>query len=182
MRYTTVIDIRDSSIYRNHNTRLVYLHLALIAGYHDSDRDIVDVSLRRLAADIGVTLSTLRASLKALEKSKLIAKEGNVIRVKKWLMTEDITPRPKSRAQQKQVDIAVERRQQNEIRELEAEVARKQREAMFAAGKNSFIVYVENLKKLAEAGDEEAAKAFNRHRKRYEEQLRQMQTNNQIRK
>lgn len=179
MRYTTIIDIRDSSVYRSMNARLVYLHLSLAAGYHDSDRDLVDVSLRRLAADIGVTLSTLRAALKALEKCRLITREGAVIRVRKWVQTEDITPRPKSKAQQRQIDIAVERRRQQEQRELEAEVNRRQREQLFAQGKTNFMLYVEELKRKAEAGDEEAAKLFARHRQRYEEAVRNMTSNQQ---
>ena len=68
MRYTTLIDIRDNPIlYRNHNVRLVYLHLVLVAGYHDVNRDIVSASLRVLA------------------KAKLISRRQGRLYVTKWL-------------------------------------------------------------------------------------------------
>lgn len=62
MRYTTIVDISEyASLYRNHNARLVYLHLALRSGYHDNDRDLIDVSVRRLA-DAVASLSARRVT------------------------------------------------------------------------------------------------------------------------
>lgn len=86
MRYTTLIDIRDNpSLYRNHNVRLVYLHLVLVAGYHDANRDIVSASLRTLAVDIGVSMSALRHALAVLAKAKLITRRQGRLYVTKWL-------------------------------------------------------------------------------------------------
>ena len=69
MRYTTVIDISDyRHIYKSANCRLVYLHLVLKAGYHDDDRDIVDVSIRNLAMRVGISVSATRHALRMLEK------------------------------------------------------------------------------------------------------------------
>ena len=176
MRYTTIIDIRQSSVYRNKNTRLVYLHLALAAGYHDVDRDLVDVSIRRLALDCDVTVAAVRAAIKALVKAHLITREGTLIRVTKWVMTDTISSRPKSKQQQRQIDAAVERKRAEEVRERELEVMRLQREINYQNGTNGYLQYCERLKQLADAGDVEAAKSFARHRARYEAMAAEIKT------
>ena len=74
MRYTTIIDISEiQPIYRNVNARLVYLHLVLKSGYHDNDRDLVSISLRRIAAEVGLTLSATRHAISQLEKAQLLS-------------------------------------------------------------------------------------------------------------
>ena len=96
MRYTTVIDIReDPVIYRNHNCRILYLHLCLVAGYHDHNRDKVFVSLRNLAADAGITFSACRHAIRILEKRNIIARKNGVIYVRKWLEENKPTARAK---------------------------------------------------------------------------------------
>ena len=61
MRYTTVIDISEMpEVYKNSTARLIYLHMSLKAGYHDADRDLVKLSIRRLSSDVGVTVSATR--------------------------------------------------------------------------------------------------------------------------
>lgn len=94
MRYTTLIDLRDyPGLYRNHNVRLVYMHLVLVAGYHDVNRDIVSASLRTMAADIGVSMSALRHALTVLSKAKLIQRRQGRLFVAKWLPEQRVTKR-----------------------------------------------------------------------------------------
>lgn len=69
MRYTKIVDIRDLDIYKNHNIRLVYLHLCLMA---DSRTNEVTLS-RSLACDrIGVTAAAYRHAIEQLVKCNLI--------------------------------------------------------------------------------------------------------------
>lgn len=98
MRYTTILDLRDwPALYKNHNVRLVYLHLVLIAGYHDDNRDKACISLRQLSADVGLTLSTIRHALEVLERTRIIKRTSNGIMVAKWLKEATITPRQRKR-------------------------------------------------------------------------------------
>lgn len=94
MRYTTIIDITEmSGIYRNHNARLVYLHMVLRSGYHDSDRDLIDISIRNLAMAVGLTVSATRHALACLEREKLISRDGTRWKILKWVVAELPTPR-----------------------------------------------------------------------------------------
>lgn len=94
MRYTTVIDISElPDVYRNVNARLLYLHIALKSGYHDDDRDQITTSVRRAAADTGMTLSAARHALAVLEAHGLLDRTGERWRVKKWVVAELPTPR-----------------------------------------------------------------------------------------
>lgn len=97
MRYTTIIDISEEpAVYRNVNTRLLYLHLALKSGYHDDDRDRVDISIRRLSFATGLTVSATRHALKVLERCQLLTREGSTWTVKKWVLDTKPTPRRQS--------------------------------------------------------------------------------------
>lgn len=94
MRYTTLIDISElPDVYRNKNARLLYMHMVLKSGYHDQDRDVLAMSIRRLASDTGLTLSATRFALAQLEQSGLLKKEAGAWRVKKWIIQEIPTPR-----------------------------------------------------------------------------------------
>lgn len=94
MRYTTIIDITDMpGTYRNKNARLVYLHMALRSGYHDSDRDMIDISIRSLAMAVGLSVSATRHALACLERDKLISRDGTHWRILKWVVAELPTPR-----------------------------------------------------------------------------------------
>lgn len=100
MRYTTVIDISDMpEVYRNQAARLLYIHMALCAGYHDDDRDLVRQSLRVMAARAGLTLSAVRHALGLLQRAGLVSREGEAWKVKKWFVDTPPTPRrqPKDR-------------------------------------------------------------------------------------
>ena len=118
MRYTTVIDISElSEIYKNPTARLIYLHLSLKAGYHDADRDLVKLSIRRLSADVGVTVSATRHALHQLERSGLLTREGELWRVKKWVEEQQITTRAKTKREMQEQIQRLERQRQQVILE-----------------------------------------------------------------
>ena len=168
MRYTTVIDISEiPGLYRSQNARLTYVHLALRCGYHDTDRDIADISVRRLALEVGVSVSAVRHALRLLERFKLIEKQGNVWVVKKWIPAETITPRKQAERAQKQAERAKER--ETERQSMESLRAREdeERAAMERQHLSSFIVYYESLQERAAAGDADAPKLLARHRAMY---------------
>lgn len=175
MRYTTIIDLSEyTSLYRNHNVRLVYLHMVLRSGWHDEDRDILDLSIRALAQGVGLSISAVRHALRQLEKSQLIVRQGNVWSVRKWVLQETPTPRPRSRKEQKQIDVSSRRAAEQAHLDTQLEQIRTEREQMHAAGKSSFMLYFEALQKKAAAGDVEAQELVARHRSTYENQVKSM--------
>lgn len=121
MRYTTVIDITDfPQIYRNIHARLVYIHMALKAGYHDDDRDICRLSIRNLAADVGITVSATRNALLQLEKAGLISKSSDFWIVKKWVLQETPTPRTQKTSSNKDSKLSAEIRKNDQEQEERA--------------------------------------------------------------
>ena len=121
MRYTTVIDLTDfPQSYRNIHARLVYIHMALKAGYHDDDRDICRLSIRNLAADVGITVSATRNALLQLEKSGLISKSSDCWIVKKWVLQESPTPRTQKTASNKDSKLSAEIRKNDQEQEERA--------------------------------------------------------------
>lgn len=121
MRYTTVIDITDyPQIYRNIHARLVYIHMALKAGYHDDDRDVCRLSIRSLAADVGITVSATRNALLQLEKSGLISKSSDCWIVKKWVLQETPTPRTQKTVSNKDSKLSAEIRKNDQEQEERA--------------------------------------------------------------
>lgn len=169
MRYTTAIDISEiPAVYRSQSARLLYLHMALKAGYHDNDRDLLDASIRQLAAASGLTVSATRCALALLVKNRLIARQGTVWLVRKWIPEQTITSRPKTAREQKRIEAAAERQKEQEQRERAEAIERKRREDLEATGKTQFMVYYESLLEKARAGDLEAQNLVNRHRETYE--------------
>lgn len=173
MRYTTIIDISEyPSIYHNPRARLVYLHLALKAGYHEEDRDICLLSIRRLAADAGLTISATRHALAVLERAHLIERFGISWRVRKFVLSTPIPPRARSQKKQKEIETrAYEEAQQKEREAREA----AERAALAAerkrTGKSSFERFIDDLRARAAAGDPEAVASL-RH---WESQLKNRQ-------
>lgn len=94
MRYTTIIDIREApALYRNANTRLIYLELVLGSSYQQETKDRYQGSIRTLATRVGVTVSAVRNSLKHLQALGMVSPiEGGWI-VKKWIEQPSIIPR-----------------------------------------------------------------------------------------
>lgn len=116
MRYTTVIDISEMpEIYRNMTARLIYVHMSLKAGYHDSDRDLVTLSIRRLSAEVGVTVSATRHALHLLERCGLLTREGQTWRIRKWVEEQTITTRAKTKREMMDQIQRLERQRQQVI-------------------------------------------------------------------
>lgn len=119
MRYTTVIDISElPEVYKNSTARLIYMHMSLKAGYHDSDRDLVTLSIRRVAAEVGVTVSATRHALHLLERSGLISREGQLWRIKKWVEEQTITTRAKTKREMQEQIQRLERQKQQAVLEI----------------------------------------------------------------
>lgn len=125
MRYTTIIDIRESpELYRSQSIRLIYLHLVLRSGYHDNDRDLCKISIRTLAADVGITVSATRHALHVLEKMKMVKHQGSMYRVRKWVALE----KP-SKRKQPRTDEETREREERQL-ELERNLEERKRGAV----------------------------------------------------
>lgn len=178
MRYTTIIDISEvPSVYRNRNARIIYLHMVLRSGWHDNDRDLIDISIRNLAFRTGLTVSATRHALHQLEHAGLVSRQGTLWAVKKFIMEEPVTPRARTKSQQKQLDAAVERRRTEAKREQEREIEATIRQQNFDQGKTSFMLWYESILEKAEHGDIEAQKSVERNRATYEQHKKNMEEN-----
>lgn len=158
MRYTTIIDITEfPMLYRNQATRLVYLHLCLRSGYHDYDRDISTLSVRRLAFETGLTVGAIRNALAQLAKYQMIIRNGQLTRVRKFVIEQPISRRAKT----KQQDADQKRREERQQEERAAAAVRSERQkavdTIFQEGKTPFMVYYEEQQAKAQQGDQEAA-------------------------
>lgn len=165
MRYTTVIDIREfPQIYRNNNAKLVYLHLVLISGYHDEDRDQTPISIRQICYDTGLSLSAVRHSLKVLISAGLLSRSGITWTVKKFVLDKPISPRIRSEKKRTAAEnLERERIIKEEQSQREKEEKRKYQEEI-KAGKNPLKEMVKDLMKRAQNGDEEAAENLKRYK------------------
>lgn len=178
MRYTTIIDITEfRRLYQSPSVRLVYLHLALRAGYHDDDRDLADVSVRQLAVQTGVTVSAARHALHVLEQSGLIRRQGRLWLVTKWVMSGEITPRARTKKQATLQEQAAARRRDEQRTEAARRENQEKNEQIYAQGKTPFMLYYEGLLTKAAAGDIEAKELVERHRKTYEQHKANMNQN-----
>lgn len=173
MRYTTVIDIREfPQIYRNDHAKLVYLHLVLISGYHDEDRDQTPISIRQICYDTGLSLSAVRHSLKVLISAGLLTRSGIIWTVKKFVLDKPISPRIRSEKKRTAAEnLERERIIKEEQSQREKEEKRKYQEEI-KAGKNPLKEMVKDLMKRAQNGDEEAAENLKRY-KSIVEQIKQ---------
>lgn len=180
MRYTTVIDISEiDEIYRNPAAVRVYIHLALNCGYHDYDRDIYTGSIRRLMTELGLTLSATRHAIKVLQAHNLVRLQGGVYVITKYIPSETITPRTKTAKQAAMQVEAARRIEAQHTWEAAHDENRRQLEAIWAQGKSSWMVYYESRQKLAQAGDQEAAKWCERNRHQYDQESARMKNFNQ---
>lgn len=165
MRYTTIIDIREfPQIYRNDHAKLVYLHLTLISGYHDEDRDQTPISIRQICYDTGLSLSAVRHSLKVLISAGLLTRSGITWTVKKFVLDKPISPRIRSEKKRTAAEnLERERIIKEEQSQREKEEKRKYQEEI-KAGKNPLKEMVKDLMKRAQNGDEEAAENLKRYK------------------
>lgn len=175
MRYTTVIDVSEiAEIYRNPTAVRVYIHMTLKCGYHDADRDIYTGSIRRLMADLGLSLSATRHAIKVLQAHHLVRLQGGVYIITKYIPSETIMPRAKTAKRVAQQAETARRIEAQQAIETAHDDNRRQLEAIWAQGKSSWMVFYENRLKLAQAGDQEAARWCERNRTRYDQEARDM--------
>lgn len=179
MRYTTLIDLRDiPEVYRNQNVRLLYLHLVLIAGYHDDDRDVVRVSLRNLAAQTGLTLSATRHAVAVLIKWRLLLHRKSYFKVVKFIEEKEITPRAKTRKQQQQQQARLQQQQQQAEQETKESREREKIASIYEQNKTPFMVWYEEKMVLAAQGDQDAIRTVKEKRQQYEAHMSNLKNQN----
>lgn len=181
MRYTTLIDISEyPDLYRSESIRLIYLHLALKAGYHDHDRDLIRLSIRSIAKETGLTISATRHALQRLEAAKLLSHDGPLWRVRKWVMEAPITPRPKSIKAQKAAEIREQEEEEKRKRDEARAKEERQRKALEQkTGKTQYMLYYESLVTKAANGDVEAAQLVKQQKANYEAHCKEVEANRQ---
>ena len=156
MRYTTIIDIREfPQIYRNDHVKIVYLHLVLISGYHDEDRDQTPISIRQICYDTGLSLSAVRHSLKVLISAGLLTRSGITWTVKKFVLDKSISPRIKSEKKRTAAENLERERQIKEEQERR-EKEEKKRYQELRKRSNPLRDSVLELMKKADEGDQQA--------------------------
>ena len=180
MRYTTIIDIREiPEVYRNQNVRLLYLHLCLLAGYHDNDRDLVRISVRNLATSSGLTVSATRHAVKILVKWKILRVKGSIYRVRKYIEEGTITPRARTRKAAQVAENAKIEAADAMTREQSEEQSKAALETIYAQGKTPFMVWYEKKMEAAAAGDADALRIVEEKRAQYEAHLNNLKNKKQ---
>lgn len=176
MRYTTLIDISElPAVWRSANAARVYTFMAFKAGYHDNDRDLLDISIRNLAKSCGLTLSATRCALNLLCKYHLLNRVGNLWKVEKWIVLGDISPRPKTKKQERSAQVDAEEEKRRQELAQEEKQREKRRKELRKQGKTEFMLYYEDLQRKASSGEQEAAALLIRHRATYQEHARTIQ-------
>ena len=168
MRYTTIIDITEwPNLYKNPAVRLVYIHLVLKSGYHDHDRDLIDISIRKLAWDTGLTVAAARHALGQLIRYHLLARQGRLWYVRKFVLEQPITGRAKTKRQEQRQEAEAAIMNERRERELKAQENERHALELRNQGKTQFMVYYEELQAKAAAGDPEAARLVIQHKQTY---------------
>lgn len=176
MRYTTIIDISEyPTLYNNQSIRLVYLHLVLRSGYHDHDRDLAQLSIRRLAREVGLSVGAVRHALTQLLKCQMLVRQGPMLQVRKFIVEQPISKRSRNKREEKQELARKERIEQQERQAAKRKVADEQRAAFLAQGKTSFMIYYEEQLQLAQNGNPEAAHFVETQKATYEAHARQVE-------
>lgn len=159
MRYTTIIDLTEfPTLYKNQTIRLVYLHLCLRSGYHDNDRDLVQMSVRSVAKEVGITIAAARHALHQLETFSLIQREGTMWKVRKFVVEQPITARAKTARAARAAEIKKVEIEEAERREAQRQAEEKERIKLAKQGKTSFMIYYEQMQEEANKGNVEAAR------------------------
>lgn len=176
MRYTTIIDISEyPTLYNNQSIRLVYLHLCLRSGYHDHDRDLAQLSIRRLARQVGLSVGAVRHALAQLLKYQMLVRQGPMLQVRKFVTEQPISKRARNKREEKQEAQRQERLEDHARQVAKRKEAEKQRAAFLAQGKTSFMVYYEEQLILAQKGDIEAAHFVETQKATYAAHARQVE-------
>lgn len=174
MRYTTIIDISEfPALYRNPAIRLLYLHLCLRAGYHDYDRDLCQLSIRRLAYETGLSVAAVRNALAQLEKFQMIKRNCQLLQIRKFVIEQPISKRAKSKREEKQMKEAAERAASHDKMEAERDERTNAINELRAQGKTSFMVYYEEQLARANAGEPDAIAFVQRNKNVYNEHAKQ---------
>lgn len=145
MRYTTIVDIRELPLYRNPSVRQLYLHLVLVAGYHDTDLDRVAVSVRGLASQTGLTISAVRHALDVMTKAGLVRREGGALMVTKYVLKDGIPKRARTKKEQQEQQLSRER-EQKEQEEIRRELEEQNRIIMTQFTLEDLQEWLEDLK------------------------------------
>lgn len=126
MRYTTAIDITEvPAVWRSQSACRLYLWACMKCGYHDQDRDYLDMSFRQMAIGTGLTLSAVRCALQTLQKAKLITRQGEGWMVTKWIPESKPGKRPAAAQSVKHQALEEERLQQERRRAIQDEETRR---------------------------------------------------------
>lgn len=173
MRYTTIIDVTEMpAVLKCRSAVWLYYIMSMKCGYHDEDRDVLDMSLTQLANVSGLTVSAVRHAIRVLVSAHLIKRDGlHTWTVRKWIQETPITSRRQTKRQERLIQKHLDESAEQAQREAALEAERRKNEALWAHGKSPFIVYCESLKEKASKGDEEAAAAFKRNSAAYERAL-----------
>lgn len=168
MRYTTIIDLSEfPAVYRNKNVRLVYLHLVFKSGYHDNDRDLIDISIRNLAWSVGLSVSATRHALHILEQARMIKRAGPLWHVRKFIIEQEITPRAKTQRESKRAAAAAVEKARNQALNTELDKERERRQNLADNNTSDFIIYYEDLVRRAKAGDIDAQETMRKRKDMY---------------
>lgn len=177
MRYTTIIDVTElPAVFRCRSAVWLYLVMAMKCGYHDNDRDILDMSLSQLANASGMTIGAVRHAVKVLQAARLLKRDGHIWTIRKWLPEQTITPRRQTKRAERLVQKRLDEEREQQQREAAMEAERRKNDAIWASGKSPFIVYCEDLKRRADEGDESAAAAFKRNQSAYERAINKLKS------
>lgn len=168
MRYTTIIDLSEfPTVYRNKNVRLVYLHLVLKSGYHDNDRDLIDISIRNLAWSVGLSVSATRHALHILEQARMLKRSGPLWHVRKFIIEQEITPRSKTQRESKRAAAAAVEKARNQALNTQLDQERERRQNLQENNTSDFIIYYEDVVRRAKAGDVDAQETMRKRKDMY---------------
>lgn len=168
MRYTTIIDLSEfPTVYRNKNVRLVYLHLVLKSGYHDNDRDLIDISIRNLAWAVDLSVSATRHALHILEQARMIKRAGPLWHVRKFIIEQEITPRAKTQRESKRAAAAAVEKARNQALNTQLDIERERRQNLQDNNTSDFIIYYEDVVRRAKAGDVDAQETMRKRKDMY---------------
>ena len=78
------------------------MHLVLRSGYHDHDRDLTQLSIRRLAREVGLTVGAVRHALAQLLKYQMVVRQGPMLQVRKFVTEQPISKRARNKREEKQ--------------------------------------------------------------------------------
>lgn len=176
MRYTTIIDITDLPIWRNTNVLRLYYFACMKCGYHDNDRDILQISIRKLSYLLDMSISAVRHSLKVLHAAGLIIPvQESTYRVIKWVDNQEISKRKSKRELQLQVESMTreqQRQQQEQLEQEQKKIIEKERKQRQQRGESVLDMRIRNARLALAAGDEYAQARLNKLLKQKENECK----------